>query len=62
MVKKAINSENEGDYSGDDLQTAKSQGEKKGSQTSRNEPKSRMEGVGSKATISTTDNSSNKLK
>ena len=62
-VKRAMNSENEGNYSDDDLQGAKSQGEKKGSQTSRNEPSSRLEKgqQESKFTIST-DNSSSKLK
>jgi hypothetical protein len=44
IVKKgqAVNSENEGAYSDQELSSAKSQGEKKGSQTSRNEPTSRM--------------------
>ena len=42
IAKKALNSENEAAYSDQDLSSAKSQGEKKGSQTSRNEPTSRM--------------------
>lgn len=42
IVKKALNSENEGAYSDQELSSAKDHSEKKGSQTSRNEPTSRM--------------------
>ena len=42
IVKKGQYSENEGGYSDQELSSAKDQGEKKGSQTSRNEPTSRM--------------------
>jgi hypothetical protein len=42
IVKKPLNSENVAAYSDQELSPEKTQGEKKGSQTSRNEPTSRM--------------------